>query len=89
MSGLLLGTILGRPRARDHLDPRPRYSGGRAGGGLGGGARDVRQLWIHDAVQLPDAAGLGRVDLRTRRCSGPMDVAYRGTVIRARGTIGQ
>ena len=61
--GLQSGTILGWAGARDHLDPRPPYGGGRSGGGLGGGACDVRKLWVHDAVRHPDAAKSGEVIL--------------------------
>ena len=61
---MLPGTVLGWTGARDHLDPRPRSGRGRPGGGLGGGARDVLELWTHDGVRRPDAAESGGVDFR-------------------------
>jgi hypothetical protein len=72
VSGLRPRPILGRTRARNHLDPRPAHGGGRPGRRFGGGARDVRKLRIHHVVQPPDITGSGRVVRRTRRDPGPI-----------------
>ncbi len=60
---MLPGAILGRSRARAHLDTRPGHGRGLSGGGLGGCARDVRKLRTHDAFWHACAAEAGRVAL--------------------------